>query len=75
MIEQNQEIEKQTHSNMELSKGIYLGDMDNLIKSVESQMPVVQDEQIYRWELEKQFRIYIVCMMVSILVIMLGVLI
>lgn len=71
----NNEIESQIHDKMELGNGVYLGDMDNLIKTVETQMPVVQDEQIYLWELEKQIRIYLTFLGISILLIVLGVLI
>lgn len=70
-----QEVESQLHDGMELSKGVYLGDIDNLMKSVETQMPVVQDEQIYLWELQKQIRIYISMMAIATLIILLGVLI
>lgn len=69
------EIEKQLHSKMELSKGLYLGDIDNLMKTVESQMPVVEHEQLYRWELEKQGKIYLAFLILGILITLLGILI
>lgn len=69
------EIEKQLHSKMELSKNIYLGDIDDLMKTVENQMPVVQHEQIYLWELEKQGKIYLSFIFIAFLMLMLGFLI
>lgn len=69
------EIEKQVHSKMELSKGLYLGDIDNLMKTVETQMPVVQHEQLYKWELEKQGKIYLAFLIIGILITLLGFLI
>ncbi len=70
-----QEIERQLHNKMELSKGIYLGDIDDMMKTVETQMPIVSHEQIYLWELEKQGRIYLVFMVLGLMMVALGVLI
>lgn len=70
-----EEVEKQLHSKMELSKGVFLGDVDDMMKTVEKQMPVVQHDQIYLWELEKQGRIYTVFMVLGLMMVALGVLI
>ena len=66
------EIEKQLHEKMELSKGIYLGDIDDMMKTIEKQMPIIDHEQIYLWELQKQGRIYLVFMIMGILMLILG---
>lgn len=70
-----QEIQKQIHDKMELSKGIYLGDIDDMMKTVETQMPIVDNEQIYLWELQKQGRIYLIFAIMGIMMAILGVLI
>jgi len=70
-----EEVEKQLHSKMELSKGVFLGDVDDMMKTVEKQMPIVQHDQIYLWELEKQGRIYTVFMVLGLMMVALGVLI
>ena len=69
------EIQKQLHGKMQLGQGVYIGDIDDLMKTVENQMPIVDNEQIYLWELEKHGRIYTVFMVVGILIAILGALI
>jgi len=69
------ELERQLHSKMELSKGIHIGDIDKMLETVEKQMPIVNSEQIYLWELEKHSRIYLAFVVLGILLIALGVLI
>jgi len=69
------EIEKQLHEKLELTKGIYLGDVDDMMKTVEKQMPVIDTDQIYLWELQKQGRVYLIFMIVAILILILGYLI
>jgi len=70
-----QEIGKQLHEKMELSKGVYLGDIDDMMKTVEKQMPIIENDQIYLWELEKQGKIYLIFMILGLMMIALGVLI
>ena len=67
--------EKQLHDKLKLSKDVYLGDMDNLLQTVESQMPIIGDEQIYKWEVDKQEKIYLAFTIIGLLMLILGVLI
>jgi hypothetical protein len=53
---------------------LLIRDMDKLLQSVESQMPIVNSEQVYKWELVKQMRIYLVFTMVGVLLTSLGLL-
>jgi len=67
--------QRQLHEKLELGKGIYIGDMDKMLETVEKQMPIVNSEQIYLWELEKGERIYIALAVIGLLLIALGFLI
>lgn len=49
-------------------------DMDKLLQSVEAQMPIVNSEQVYRWELMTHERIYLVFTMLGVLITALGML-
>jgi len=69
------EIEKQLSDNSEFSKGVYLGDIDDMMKTVEKQMPIVDNDQLYLWELERQGRIYLIFMILGLLLTVLGILI
>jgi hypothetical protein len=54
---------------------VTIRDMDKLLKSVESQMPIVNSEQVYKWELMIQMRVYLVLTALGTLLTALGVLI
>ncbi len=69
------ELDRQLHNKLELSKGIYIGDMDKMLETVEKQMPIVNSEQIYLWELEKHSRIYLAFVVLGLMLIALGFLI
>lgn len=68
-------FEKQGHKMMKLGEGVYLGDIDRMLETVEKQMPIVNTEQIYMWELERHERIYLAIVILGLLMIALGLLI
>jgi len=74
-IEEITHFEKQGHKMMKLGEGVYLGDIDRMLETVERQMPIVNTEQIYLWELERHERIYLAMTILGLLMLALGVLI
>ena len=54
---------------------ITIRDMDKLLQSVEAQMPIVNSEQVYKWELMTQERVYLVFSILGVLLTSLGMLI
>lgn len=73
--EHEAEAEKQLHDKLQVAHGIYIGDVDKMLESVEKQMPIVETEQIYLWELDKQGRIYLAFVILGIMMVALGLLI
>lgn len=65
-------FEKQGHKMMKLGKGVYLGDIDKMLETVERQMPIVNTEQIYLWELERHERIYLAMTVLGLLMLAMG---